>query len=107
MRANLFIISASLFAAAAFSAEPTTPAILPAPQKMEVKEGVFHLVPEIRIEADASSAATADYLAAKLRVSTGYPVPTEANGGQHPGSIQLTTSGAKAELGPEGYELDA
>jgi hexosaminidase len=105
MRANLFVIGASFFAVTAFSAEPMAPAILPAPQKMEIREGKFQLTPETRIVVDQASTATGDYLATKLRTSTGYPIAI-ARSDVKETSISLTTKGAKAELGPEGYELD-
>jgi hexosaminidase len=105
MRAIFFVIWASFFAVTAFSAEPAAPAIVPAPQKMEIKKGQFHLGPETRIDIDPASAATGRYLAAKLRESTGYPLAVQTNDEPLKGTIQLTTQGAK-DLGPEGYELD-
>ena len=50
---------------------------------------------------------TARYLAARLTKSSGHelPVKTAAESGQVKDAILLTTSGAKPELGPEGYEL--
>jgi hexosaminidase len=106
MRVNLFVIGASFLAVTAFGAEPTGPALLPMPQKMEVKKGEFLLGLDSRLDTDPASASTGDYLAAKLRAATGYPLPMDANGEPHKGTIHLTTKGAKAELGPEGYELD-
>ncbi len=89
-----------------FAAEPTKPSIIPAPQKMEIREGQFQLTRDTQIHGDESSADTANYLAAKLRVSTGYTIPIETNDEPLKGVIELTTKGVKAELGPEGYELD-
>jgi hexosaminidase len=106
MRAYLLAIGVSFFAATAFSAELTGPAVIPAPQKMEVREGRFQLDPGARVQVDESSVATGEYLAAKLRPATGYRLPVETNGEPPKGGIQLTTKGARVELGAEGYELD-
>jgi hexosaminidase len=106
MRAYLFAVGVSFFAATAFGAELNGPAIIPAPQKMEISKGQFRLVPVARIDVDEASTPTAEYLATKLRTSTGYRLPIYTNNEPLKGIIQLTTNGAKAELGPEGYELD-
>jgi hypothetical protein len=50
------------------------PALIPNPQKMETGEGVFKLSAKSRICADRPSRATAEYLAERLRVVTGYPI---------------------------------
>jgi hexosaminidase len=106
MRANLFVIGASFFALTAFSAEPTAPAILPVPQKMDIKEGHFRLTPETHIRVDRPANSTGGYLAEKLYASTGYRLAVDTEGDLQKGNIQLTTAGARPELGPEGYELD-
>src|SRR3954465_15248511 len=105
MRAYLFAMLISIFAATALSAETNAPAIIPAPQKMEVTRGQFRLVPVTLIAVDEASAVTGQHLAAKLRASTGYPFPVYTNNDPTKATIRLTTKGAKAELGPEGYEL--
>jgi len=104
MRAYLFALCAFV-AATAFSAESNAPALIPAPQKMEVTKGRFLLTPVTRILVDESSAATGDYLAGKLRSTTGYPLAIYKTAEPEKGVIQLTTKGAKPDLGPEGYEL--
>src|SRR5271170_6334418 len=90
----------------------TAPAIIPEPQKMELRDGTFQLQPDrlpqggTKIIADADARATAGFLAEQLRKSTGYkisindPAPTAAEG-----NILLTTQDANAQLGDEGYEL--
>jgi len=106
MRAHLIAIFIGSFAVTALTAEPPAPAIIPAPQKMETRQGRFHLTPETRIHIDEASAATGEYLATKLRASTGYRLPVATNDEPLQSVIQLTTNGAKSVLGPEGYELD-
>lgn len=106
MKGYFLGIGVFLFATAAFSAEPATPAIVPEPQKMEIKEGQFRLSSATSIDVDDASGVTGEYLAAKLRPATGYSLAVETNGTASKKVIQLTTQGAKPELGPEGYELD-
>jgi N-acetyl-beta-hexosaminidase len=79
----------------------SAPAIIPLPQKIEGRAGEFKLLPATRILADASSTGTGDYLAERLRKSTGYPLKVEAlTSARIPEqSIVLTTKDAKA------YEL--
>jgi hexosaminidase len=106
MRAYLIAFFFYSIAASAFTMGPIRPFIIPAPQKMETGRGQFLLAPVTCIGVDSASRDTAEYLAAKLRLSTGYPIPIYTNHELSKGVIQLTTNGAKTELGPEGYELD-
>lgn len=108
MRAHLIAIFIGSLAATAFGVEPAKPAIIPAPQKMEVSEGRFQLEPNTPIIVDSASAETGAYLAAKLRASTGYLLPLQTNNepATEIGSIRFTMSGAKSELGEEGYKLE-
>ena len=80
------------------------PALIPNPQKMETGEGVFKLSAKSRICADRPSRATAEYLAERLRVVTGYPIKV-ASGKPDSDDILITTQDAHAALGDEGYEL--
>lgn len=113
IKSQLLGIFLCLSAAAAFAAETNLPAIIPLPQKMERREGVFRLQPDnpspgARILVDAASEETGQYLARQLRKSTGYPLPVvKAKTGAKAakGDIVLTTKDAKIALGPEGYEL--
>jgi hexosaminidase len=110
MRASVLILLMSLLRAAGFTAGPITPtpALIPVPKKMEVTEGQFWLVPAVHIEVDAASGDSAQYLATKLRASTGYLLQIRTNNQPSPekGIIQITTNGARPELSPEGYELN-
>src|SRR6185437_10583267 len=106
MRAFFFAVGMFCLVATLFGAETNVPAIIPAPQKVEVKAGQFVLAPATRIQMDEPSAATAEYLAGKLRVATGYRLSIYTNDEAVKGRIELTTKGANAALGPEGYELD-
>lgn len=99
-------VIACFFSANVFAAESPRPAIIPVPSKVEIRQGQFRLAPLTRIQIDEPSTETARYLAEKLRASTGFPFPIYTNDEALKGVIELTTKGAKAELGPEGYELD-
>jgi hexosaminidase len=107
MRAHLIAFFVCSIAVSAFTAEPSSPSIIPAPQKMELSKGAFQLGPTTPIIVDSVSAKTGAYLAAKLSASTGYRFPLQTN--NEPAtevmSIRLMTNGAKPELGAEGYQL--
>jgi len=109
MKFKLIIGMAALVLAANVLAA-SEPAIIPQPQKMERREGGFKLVPQTRIYTDPAAADTGSWLAAQLRKSTGWKfrisgkTPPELAG---TGGILLTTNGADASLGAEGYELVA
>ena len=121
----------AMLAGSASGTDTNLPAVIPLPQRMEMRAGTFLLGPETRLVADVTSLATANYLAARLRRATGYPFPVNADaapsatGGvvtplrvgifKEPvktarpdtagGVITVTTKYAQASLGAEGYEL--
>ena len=101
------IVFASL-AATIFAANTNGLAVIPLPQKIEMRSGVFKLSPDVKIVTDFGSRETGKILAERFRKSTDYPVKagikffapaTVAN------SIMLTTKNAGSNLGTEGYEL--
>ena len=107
MKSAIVILSTLLLALPAFAAGNLAPALVPAPQKLELQAGAFQLQPQTRIVTDAVAGPTGEYLLEKLHVATGYPL-TVADihpGAPAQGTILLTTNGAKAMLGAEGYEL--
>ena len=71
--------------------------------------GAFLLTEATRIEvepADEERMALGQYLAARLRTPTGFPLPVSAAAGvPAAGAIRLTTANPDATLGEEGYEL--
>jgi hexosaminidase len=81
------------------------PAIVPLPLKMEVRGGVFRLQAGTRILADANARETGRYLADRLGPATGWTLQLGAETEPARGNIVLTTHGANAALGAEGYEL--
>jgi hexosaminidase len=109
---------AFLFSLLAVSAWAASPALVPLPQLVQPRPGVFTLCPAqplaalpaqatTRILADEAAYPTAQYLAALLFRSTGYQfrVSTNAAAGPVQGAILLTTLNANTNLGAEGYEL--
>src|SRR5215510_15066566 len=83
------------------------PALVPLPQKIEVRSGNFHLNNDTKIAVDSASDETGRYLAAQLLRQSGQQIQVQQNstGSAAKGTIVLTTKSAKAGLGPEGYEL--
>ena len=100
------IILVSLAGAAGTAANE--PALIPLPQKMERLVGEFKLSPATRILTEPVSVPAADFLANRLRQSTGYRLKVSGKAkpaAQISEGILLTTNGAAASLGAEGYEL--
>ncbi len=80
--------------------------LIPLPQKVERRRGMFHLRPETRIVVDAASRGTGEYLETRLRASTGYLLPVSGEVEGLEDNITLTTNQAPKRLGPEGYQLE-
>jgi hexosaminidase len=106
-----FKISGLIFlslAATAHAAGSNAPAIIPLPQKIELRDGAFQLTAGTHVYVDPASRATGRFLTERLRPSTGFPLKTGTKyfgGGAVPDGIFLTTRNADAKLGSEGYEL--
>lgn len=94
-------------AATAFGADDTELALIPQPQKVQRMDGAFALTPQTRIYADSASRKTAEFLAQRLRQSTGYPfkVHWKLFGGTPRNAILFTTKHANPAIGAEGYDL--
>ncbi len=83
--------------------------VIPLPLSTKATGGIFSLAPGTNIYVEAGNEALraiGEYLADKLRLSTGYAfkVLSGADGPQN-GNIHLTTLGGDPALGDEGYEL--
>ena len=104
-----------LFAAATtITASQTAPCIIPIPQKIQQRDGVFELKPATQIFVEeikgAPAMTSANYLAERLRKATGYSLPVRAVSKENSpgkGGILLTTTDAAASSSPEGYRLTA
>jgi hexosaminidase len=95
-----------------------TPAIVPLPQQIQPRSGVFTICPAqlpsaapehplVKIFTDPISQPTGQFLAMQLFKSTGWQfvVATTTNGLPVRNGILLTTVNANTNLGTEGYEL--
>jgi hexosaminidase len=97
------------FATAADSGAPV--ALVPQPLDVQRLPGQFVLQQDTAILVDKDSADAmnvGEQLAERLHRSTGLDikVSTSDGAGKQPGAIRITTRGADASLGPEGYRLD-
>ena len=98
---GLFVVSTCALAGAA-----SPIAIIPAPVNTEMREGQFQFTPASRIVAGSKFKNEAQLLAARLRPATGFGLKIKsATIKPAAGNILLTTNGADASLGAEGYEL--
>lgn len=110
MKKLILTLSLLIPAAVLSAADTSSLALIPLPQKVDRLDGEFELTPLTRIYTDRASEKTGEFLAQKLRPATGYPLEVhwQAFSSKPPeGAIYLTTKGADAGLGAEGYELTA
>jgi hexosaminidase len=106
----LFVTTGLLSGRTVAAAEVTPLALVPRPAHVQRQPGTFTLKADTAILIDKDSADAANVgaqLAARLNRSTGFALKCMSGAGYDvaPTSIRLTTRGAKAELGPEGYTL--
>ncbi|MCX8107366.1 MAG: beta-N-acetylhexosaminidase, partial [Verrucomicrobiae bacterium] len=81
------------------------PAIVPAPVRMEIRDGFFELTPRTVVVAGLGAKAEADQLAAAMRIPTGFPLLTGTASSDQP-SIELRLDPSlENRLGLEGYLL--
>ncbi len=81
-------------------------AIVPQPEHLEVRRRNFNLAPGAQIRAEAFCQSEAKLLAQRLRTSTGYGIPIAEKAPPRDAMIELTSQGAKKDLGAEGYEVE-
>jgi hexosaminidase len=83
--------------------------VVPLPASVRESTGSFCVTPDTVIEVDGAAPdamRVAQYLADRLAPATGWTLAVRAaSGAQPPQSIRLTTTGAPASLGAEGYAL--
>ncbi len=88
---------------------PSLETVIPRPVSVEPAGGTFTLTSQSGIYVEAATEETlaiGEYLAEKLRPSTGYELPVQGGTGQPgPSNILLSLAGADPGLGEEGYEL--
>src|ERR1035438_4952196 len=105
MRYQTAALLLSLMTASTFAGD--APALIPLPQKMECREGVFQLQAKTRILTDVPANDTGQYLVGRLGKATGYDLKvgrsTKAQPTQR--AILLSNEDARPGLGADGYEL--
>src|SRR6188768_3407514 len=114
----LFIACGGLMLSACNSSKPTSPeaaealqSVIPKPSSVEATGKTFVLTEASSIFIEGSSEEinhVGQYLSDVLKPATGFALSVstvEANGERADGNILLTTSGADASLGDEGYTL--
>ena len=95
----------------ALAAPDNSCSIIPLPRRIEPRDGAFVLKSDTQLLVeegkDGAANATANYLAERLRRSTGYAmrVGLARTGSSARGSILLTTRGAGSTSSVEGYDL--
>ena len=88
---------------------PGEAGIVPKPVKLEMGTGTFVLSPECKIfcqQGSPGAKAAGDYLADTWRKVTGFALPVQETSDSKRGGVFLTTAGAEASLGKEGYRLE-
>jgi hexosaminidase len=108
MKSKIVGLLLLLSVATVLAARTNTLTVIPLPQKMELREGAFHLTVDTRVYEDSASRETGQFLIGRLRASTGYPLKTSTktrDGAAISGGILLTTKNANTNLGAEGYEV--
>lgn len=108
MKSKIAVLIFLSFTATIFAASTNALAIIPLPQKMDLRDGAFQVTAGTRVFADSASRATAKFLADGLRPSTGYPLKVNTKyfgSAAISGGILLMTKNADTNLGLEGYEL--
>ena len=109
MKLPNILLALSLWAASVVTGA-AEPALIPQPQSLELKDGVFTFDADTRIYTDPASAETGIYLADHLRPATGYRLKVSSKMAPDVATVSgivLTTQNADAGLGAEGYELTA
>ena len=87
--------------------EASTPSLIPRPEKMELREGVFAIGPETAIVVDGDARGEGEYLAELLGTPTGFDFEVRESSGpeEYVNCVVLRTVSKKGHLGSEGYEL--
>ena len=107
MKSILTVAFCCLATAAALGAN--RPALIPTPQKMEVREGVFELQPTAHIYVQKATEDTGRFLAARVQLAAGWKgevTVTEGLEAEPKGSIKIMLVSGDSGLGAEGYRLD-
>lgn len=105
-----FVVFLAVWLMAAPGPIPAEPGLIPKPVQMKRLTGEFRLTAKTRIcwpPTSPEARSVAEFLAGTLRPSTTMPVALAEKARPAKGDIQLTTAGAPAHLGQEGYQLES
>ncbi len=110
MIVGLAVVAAALTSTPARAFAADRPALIPMPSKVVMGAGQFTITPATKVlyaKGDTRLADAAAYLAGRLSQAFDKNVVAEATGANEPlaGAILMTTTGAEAALGDEGYCL--
>jgi hexosaminidase len=91
----------------AFAVSTNRPAIIPLPENIEARAGVFKLRSGTRILVDSASQDTGEFLAQRLRTATGYKFSVSSTDETEPAkhAILLATGNVPPGGGTESYQL--
>ena len=74
MKSQIAGLIFAFLTATGLAAGTNTIAVIPQPQKVEIKDGVFHLAGTTTVYTDPGSRSTAEFLTERLRSGTRYPL---------------------------------
>lgn len=109
MKISPFLLCISLFASFLFAEEPAAPSIIPRPTEMKVSEGSFEITRDTLLMVSRDAKTVGQYFQKQFVTPMGFIVKLKPDDDPQPkkGVIVLTTVGADASLGKEGYNLDS
>jgi len=107
MKLTLNLLAGLLLLTARLAGASPLPELIPLPQKVESRPGVFTLAAQTRIVASNGTRDTGLYLSAQLQAATGFKFKVKSKPGDplSLGAIFLSINTNLPGLGAEGYEL--
>ncbi|HUQ56682.1 family 20 glycosylhydrolase [Lentzea sp.] len=111
MRTRVLAVVVSVTAALSVSAQSQAAeplrSLVPVPVSVQARSGVTHtLTTGTKIYTAPAARDVGNFLAGVLRPSTGYALPVSDAGAAPADGISLLLSGAPAQVGQQGYQLD-
>ncbi|WP_390827669.1 family 20 glycosylhydrolase [Lentzea alba] len=100
-------VTAALSVSAQSQAAEPLQSLVPVPVSVQARAGVTHnLTAATKIYTSPAARDVGTFLAGVLRPSTGYALPVSDAAGTPADGISLLLSGAPAQVGQQGYQLD-
>ncbi|NGY61483.1 family 20 glycosylhydrolase [Lentzea sp. NEAU-D13] len=105
--AVVIAVTAALSVSAQSQAAEPLQSLVPVPVSVQARAGVTHnLTAATKIYTSPAARDVGTFLAGVLRPSTGYALPVSDAAGTPADGISLLLSGAPAQVGQQGYQLD-